>query len=85
MELLLDGLLLMVLGMGAVFAFLGVMVCVMVLSARIVSGFSHLLPERKLPAKPARKAPPASAAPTGDGVLLAVIAAAVRRYRDERG
>lgn len=87
MELLLDGLLLMVLGMSAVFSFLGVMVCVMVLSARLVSGFSHLLPERTPPAKPARK-PPASrtaAAPAGDGALLAVIGAAVRMYRDERG
>jgi oxaloacetate decarboxylase gamma subunit len=80
MELLNNGLLLLVIGMGTVFAFLSIMVLAIEISSRVCSRFAHLIPE-KAPAKPKRPRPQTSA--DDDGDLLAVIAAAVTRYRQD--
>ena len=88
MSLLNDGMLLLVIGMGTVFLFLGIMVVWITFSSKILAGFSHLLPEleketRRAPA--AKAAAPTAAAEEDQAVLLAVITAAVHRYRAERG
>ena len=79
MELLVNGLLLMLVGMGTVFAFLGLMVFCIYGLARVVEPFSHLLPETATVRKPPR--PTGPVADAGDDDLLAVITAAVHRYR----
>jgi len=79
MELLNNGLLLLIIGMGTVFAFLGIMVLAIGASARLCARYAHLLPEKHVH-KPKRPAP---APAGGDGVLMAVISAAIKRYRDE--
>jgi sodium pump decarboxylase gamma subunit len=78
MTLLVDGVLLAVVGMGTVFAFLTIMVCWISFSSKILSRFAHLLPEQEQPAK---KAAPASQKQEDSGALLAVIGAAIKRYR----
>ena len=80
MDLLGDGLVLLVLGLGMVFAFLTIMVGMMSLTARILSRFSHLFPPDAPPPKKGRAAPRRE---TDDGQLIAVLTAAVRRYRSE--
>jgi len=86
MKLLVDGLMLMVLGMGTVFLFLGIMVAWIGFSSRILARFSHLLPDQE-PA-PARKPQAKKALATGredDATLVAVVSAAISRYRADRG
>ncbi len=79
LNLLGDGLVLLVLGLGMVFAFLTIMVGMMTLTARILSRFSHLFPPDAPP--PRKSAAPRSK--TDDKQLIAVLTAAVRRYRSE--
>ncbi len=86
-DLLKNGLMLMVIGMGTVFAFLTVMVLCIQASAKATARFAHLIPEpeKKKPKakKPAAAAPAAS--PAGDdGALVAVLTAAVAKYRAEK-
>lgn len=79
MNLLLDGLVLMVVGMGTVFVFLVLMVFWITLSSRILSRYSHLVPERE-----ESSAPKPASAPGGAGedeTLVAVISAAINQYR----
>lgn len=76
-ELLVPGLNLMVLGMGTVFAFLALLVmAVTTVSSQI----------RKYEAKRAVHPPPPAptVAPVADAELMAVISAAVHRYRQSR-
>lgn len=81
LNLLGDGLVLLVLGLGMVFAFLTIMVGMMTLTARILSRFSHLFPpDAPSPPKKGRAAPSRQA---DDKQLIAVLTAAVRRYRSE--
>jgi sodium pump decarboxylase gamma subunit len=77
MTLLVDGVLLAVVGMGTVFAFLTIMVYWISFSSKILSRFAHLLPEQEQPVKKA----PAPKKQEDSGALLAVIGAAVKRYR----
>lgn len=82
-DLLRNGLMLMIIGMGTVFAFLTLMVFCIQLSAKVTARFAHLMPE---PEKKKPKARPAAApAATEDqGELLAVLGAAVAKYRAGR-
>lgn len=79
-ELLMEGVDLMFLGLGAVFVFLLMLVGCINLMSRLVARF---LPEELAVAAPVRKSPVA-AAPGIDQETLAVISAAVRQHRARR-
>lgn len=75
-ELFLDGLKLLVFGMGAVFAFLGLMIFCMKVMYNLIKPFIGML-------EPAPKAAPQAA--TGDDAnLAAVAAAAVELFRKSK-
>ena len=75
-ELLIPGLNLMVLGMGTVFAFLALLVIAVTFVSRLIQKFEE---------KHAVHAPPApTVTPVADAELMAVISAAVHRYRQSR-
>jgi oxaloacetate decarboxylase gamma subunit len=77
-DLLMDGVRLMVIGMGIVFAFL----LMLVGSMRVMSWAAmRLAPERPMAEAPVK--PPSGA--SDDSELVSVIAAAVARYRKDRG
>ena len=86
MQWMTDGLQLMVLGMGTVFLFLGIMVACIRGTAVLIRPFAHLLPDiaagRTTQARNGLKGPVDDAA--GPDVIAAV-AAAVRRYRTDHG
>ncbi len=74
-DLLVDGLNLMLLGMGSVFSFLSVLVVAMLGMSRLARAFAG--PEKAPVSSPAVGA--------GDeGELIAVISAAVKRYRSHK-
>ncbi len=75
MAILLQGLVLLVSGMGIVFLFLALLVWVMNRSAAIVSRFNHILPDEE-PKKKTRLA--VKAAGDDDTALIAVAIAAAR-------
>lgn len=68
MAILLQGLVLLVSGMGIVFLFLSLLVWVMNRSATIVSRFNHILPDEE----PKKKSRPAQSSAHDDGVLIAI-------------
>ena len=74
MEILLQGLVLLVAGMGIVFAFLALLVFVMNGAAKIVPRFNSILPDEAPKKKPAKKAV------ASDDVAIA-LAIAVARSR----
>lgn len=76
MEKLMEGVVLLVAGMGIVYAFLLLMVCVMSLSAKIIPRFNHILPDEA----PKKKAAPAAPGGAGDDAAVA-LAIAVARSR----
>ena len=79
--LLTQGLVLMVVGVSIVLLFLGVLVLVLKVSARIVPRFNHILPDNR-PAEPVPMQAPAAAPPSHDeaaAVAIAVAAAEARR------
>lgn len=78
MEILLQGLVLLVSGMGIVFMFLTLLVWVMNRSSRIVPKFNHILPDEE-PKKKARPAAKKAAGHDDDAVIALVIAAAKAR------
>jgi len=79
-HLLSDGFTLMAYGMGFVFAFLTILVVAIGLMSRCIDRFCpQSLPPTACPIRP-----PARAAPEDDTVLLAVLTAAVHRYRSTR-
>ena len=78
-DLLIEGVELMLLGMGSVFAFLIILVFVTGIMSRLIDRY---FPEAAPVAKPVRKAPAAAAAV--DTELLAVIGAAVKQHRSRR-
>ncbi len=87
MGIILDGLKLMVTGMGMVFFFLVVMIFWIQLSSKISGKYAHLLPEDKKPT-PRRPTPPKApatvpAAPQLSAVTAAVVSAAVHLYRHD--
>ncbi len=73
MAILSQGLVLLVAGMGIVFAFLGVLVFVMSLSAKIIPQFNHILPDHEPKKKSAKK--PAGSDDAEIAVAIAVAAA----------
>jgi oxaloacetate decarboxylase gamma subunit len=73
MAILLQGLVLLVAGMGIVYLFLTLLVWVMNRSAAIVPRFNHILPDDE----PKKRARPAARA-DDDAVLIAVAIAAAR-------
>jgi len=75
-EMLAAGGNLMLLGMGFVFALLGLLVLVIGAMSRLA---------RRLEGEPAPLELPAERAPTPDQELLSVISAAIHRYRRSRG
>jgi oxaloacetate decarboxylase gamma subunit len=82
MESIDNGLLLLVIGMGTVFVFLSIMVIAIEVSSRVCARYAHLIPETSA-GKTQKKRPPK--AKEDDGILLAVVTAAVHRYRREHG
>ncbi|MEA3276949.1 MAG: OadG family protein [Pseudomonadota bacterium] len=74
--LLMEGLRLMAIGMGIVFAFLLLLVGVLRVMSLAVMRFA--------PGEPAPASGPVSEAPVTDGELVAVITAAIARYREGR-
>ena len=75
MAIFLQGLVLMVSGMGIVYLFLSLLVWVMNRSSSIVARFNHILPDEESKKK-TRQAPQSAA--LHDDVLIAVAVAAVR-------
>ena len=79
-DLLTEGLELMLFGMGTVFVFLAVLVVVTTLMSTIVQRFFPDAPEPSLATTPR----PAPAKASNDEQLLAVISAAVHKYRSRK-
>lgn len=80
-DLLMDGLYLMLLGMGIVFAFLTLLVGAMRLMSRLAFGLAG-----EPVAEASFEVSPVNAAPSNnDEEIVAVISAAVQRYRTHRG
>ncbi|MGI6099772.1 MAG: hypothetical protein GX174_11365 [Lentisphaerae bacterium] len=83
--LLTQGLVLMVVGVSIVWLFLGVLVLVLKVSARIVPRFNHILPDNR-PAEPVpMQAPAAAAPPSHDEAAAVAIAVAVAAAEARRG
>jgi oxaloacetate decarboxylase gamma subunit len=80
--MLVDGLKLMVIGMGTVFTFLAIMVMVISWSARLLAPYAGLLAETTAKPAPRRQAPK-SAGSAADAAPVAAIVAAVHQYRQE--
>jgi len=74
--MLIQGLLMLVAGMGIVLVFLQVMIVVMDVSARFVSRFNYLMPEAT-----SRKPMPKAAVQAAPAELAVAIAAAASRQR----
>ncbi len=72
--MMMQGVVLLLAGMGIVFAFLALLVCVMTVAAKIVPRFNHILPDEE----PKKK--PRPAAPASDDAAIA-LAIAVARSR----
>ncbi|MCF7853727.1 MAG: OadG family protein [Candidatus Pacebacteria bacterium] len=85
MLLLLDGLKLLVAGMGMVTVFLCLMIACIYLNSLIASRFSHVLPEEPLPSSAPGSKGKLSGTPANQSqsVLPAVITAAIQMYRRE--
>ena len=80
-SLLLDGLQLLVFGMGMVFAFLVIMVILMNLLSKALKPFAAKFDALKAPATPA--AAPRAASSGADANLAAIAAAAVKMFRNK--
>lgn len=76
--MLLQGIVLLVAGIGIVFAFLSLLVAVMLVSAKIIPRFNHILPDESPSGK---KAARGRAAKPGDDAIAVAIAAAILRQR----
>ncbi len=76
--MLLQGLILMVVGVGLVSWFLGLLVVILTLSSKIIPRFNHILPDEQ----PKVKAQKSNTSP--DAEIAVAIAAAILRQR-ERG
>jgi sodium pump decarboxylase gamma subunit len=74
---MLQGLILMVVGVGIVSGFLGLLVVILTLSSKIIPRFNHILPDEQ----PKVKAQKSNASP--DAEIAIAIAAAVLRQREQ--
>ncbi|MDQ7727954.1 OadG family transporter subunit [Halomonas sp. SpR8] len=79
-ELLQDGLALMALGMGVVFVFLTILVISVTLMSRLIGRFQPA----PVAAEMGNKSPRPSGSATQNDETLAVLSAAVQRYRSTR-
>ncbi len=70
-ELIRQGLQLMALGMGTVFLFLGLLICVITLVSRVIQKYEL------------KTEPPAGTSTSGHDDLVEVISAAVQQYRSD--
>ena len=77
--MLLQGLILMVVGVGTVSGFLGLLVVILTLSSKIIPRFNHILPDEQAKVK-AQKAQKRDASP--DAEIAVAIAAAMLRQRE---
>ena len=75
-----DGLKLMVIGMGSVFFFLTVMVIVISLAARLLAPFANILEDTTIKKPDSGK----NDRRAGDGNIVAAVIAAVHQYRRDR-
>jgi oxaloacetate decarboxylase gamma subunit len=80
MAILLQGLVLLVSGMGIVYLFLSLLVWVMNRSAEIVPRFNHILPDDE-PKKKTRPAPAAAHAAHDDALVAVALAAVAAQAR----
>ena len=80
-ELLMEGVWLMLLGMGIVFTFLVVLVFVLYGMSHVTASFGGERPAEPAPAAAGAPVPPEQ---VSDNELIAVISAAVTRYRATR-
>ncbi len=76
MAILMQGLVLLVAGMGIVYLFLSLLVWVMTRSAAIIPRFNHILPDEE-PKKRSRPANPAARHAHHDDTAIAVALAAI--------
>ena len=81
MEILLQGLVLLVSGMGIVYLFLALLVWVMNRAAQIVPRFNHVLPDDEPKKKKSRAASPAPQQVRDDAQVAVAIAAATAHAR----
>ncbi|MFO7937220.1 MAG: OadG family protein [Kiritimatiellia bacterium] len=75
MAILSQGLVLLLAGMGIVFAFLSVLVCVMSASAKIIPKFNYILPDATPKKRPAKSS---SANSDNTEIAIAIAAAAAQ-------
>ncbi|MDA3925689.1 MAG: OadG family protein [Kiritimatiellae bacterium] len=73
MAILAQGLVLLIAGMGIVFAFLTMLVCVMSASSKIIPKFNHILPDEQ----PKKRAAQSAALSQDDTAIAIAIAATV--------
>ena len=73
-ELIKQGVVLLVSGMGIVFAFLAILVFVTTFSSKFVTKFNHILPDEA----PKKKAAPAAASDDSLAIALAIAVARAR-------
>jgi len=78
--MLLQGLILMVVGVGMVAGFLGLLVVILTISSKFIPRFNHILPDDQ-PKVRAQKAPKNAASP--DVEIAVAIAAASLRQRGQ--
>lgn len=77
------GVLLVFIGMGTVFAFLGLMVWCVATSSRYLARFAHLMPEKE--AQRGRKqGPKPPGGPTTPDAVIPVITAAIHQHISDR-
>ncbi|OGV39129.1 MAG: hypothetical protein A2020_13630 [Lentisphaerae bacterium GWF2_45_14] len=78
-----DGIKLMIVGMGVVFSFLGLMVLVILATAKVLAPFAGILEEKPAEAKASRRQSKKKTGPESGAEVEAVITAAVHQYRKE--
>ena len=79
--MLMQGLVLLVVGVGIVFLFLSLLVCILSLSAKIIPRFDHILPDEQ-PRTKVQKAKISERAPSPEEEVAVAIAIAVAHQRD---
>lgn len=79
-EMLLQGLVIMAVGVGMVVSFLGLLVVIMMLGSKVIPRFNHILPDDEPKARKARKehAPQRGGPPEGDAAVAIAVAVAHR-------
>jgi sodium pump decarboxylase gamma subunit len=79
--MVLQGLVVLVVGLSMVFAFLLLLVLVMTLAGKIIPRFNHWLPDAAPKAKGKKHASSPTAAPQHEGIAIAIAAAFAQQQR----